>query len=69
MNKELKLILFTLKMKIKFGNGTAENLCRSMVIDIDGDLIPQCTQISCFNCLFYQDYTYSDKVIHVWNQL
>lgn len=68
MNKELKLILFTLKMKIKFGNNIGDKFCRTIADTKKGGLI-KCTNIYCLNCLFYQDYQYADRIIHVWHQL
>lgn len=73
MNEELKLILYSLRQKITFGNGTSDNLCRIITsrteIDEDGDISVTCIHVSCLNCLVYQDYNYATKVIHVWNKL
>lgn len=73
MNEELKLILYSLRQKIMFGNGTTDNLCKTMtdkpVLDDDGDIVMACANIWCLNCYIYQDYTYAAKVIHVWHQL
>lgn len=73
MNEELKLILHSLRQKVMFGNGTADNLCRAITskseIDEDGDILVACVNVWCLNCHIYEDYNYAAKVIHVWNQL
>lgn len=73
MNEELKLILYSFRQRMRFGNGNADNLCEIItnkpMIDNEGDTVHSCAYVKCDNCIIYPSTKYHEMIIHVWNQL
>lgn len=73
MNEELKLILYSFRQKMHFGNGNADNLCKVItnkpMIDNEGNTVHSCVHVRCSNCTIYPLSKYHERIIHVWNQL
>ncbi len=69
MNEELKLILYSFRQRMRFGNGNVDNLCEVItnkpMIDNEKNTVHSCVHVRCGNCIIYSLSKYHEKIIHV----